>query len=73
MYQNFTAERIYGYELAPYKLRAFPPMQFFSHELIRQLLNVAEIVFVSRNKKNQFKLKTQFGQFIVNIEAGEKR
>lgn len=69
LYQNYIELRIFGCELAPYKLPKFLPMRIFALEYIRQMLNMDEIHFVAAKKKSQFKIKTQIGPFICNSRA----
>ena len=69
LYQNYTVLRIYGCELAPYKLPKFLPTRIYSLQYIRQMLNVDEVHFVSPKKKSQVRIKTQIGPFICNIRT----
>ena len=64
LYQNYTKLRIFGCELAPYKLPKFLSMMIFSLEYIRLMINMDEIHFVVAKKKSQFKIKTHIGPFI---------
>jgi len=57
LYQNHTEIRIYGCELAQYKLPKYIPMRLFSREYSRKTRNYDEIKFVSAMKISQFKLK----------------
>ena len=57
LYQNHTEIRIYGCQLAPYKLPKYLPMRLFSLEYYRQIMNSDEINFVSAKKRSQFKVK----------------
>jgi hypothetical protein len=50
-YQYYTEIRVYGCELAPYKLPKYLPVRIFSLEYIRQIINSDDIHFVSLKKK----------------------
>ena len=65
-YQHHTVIRIYGCELAPYRLPRYVPMRLFSLEYFRQFGNADMIHFHSKNKKAQLKVKNQLGPFIYN-------
>lgn len=69
LYQNYTEIRVYGCELAPYKLPKFLPMRIFALEYIRQMISADEMHFVAAKKKSQFKIKSQIGPFICNSRA----
>lgn len=69
MYQIYTELRVYGCELAPYKLPKFLPVRIFALEYIRQMINVDEIHFVAAKKKSQFRIKSEIGPFIYNSRA----
>jgi len=58
LYQNYTELRVYGCELAPYKLPKFLPMRIFAMEYIRHMINADEIHFVAAKKKSQFRIKS---------------
>ena len=66
MYQNHSEIRVYGCELAPYKLPRYMPVRVFALEYIRQCMNSDDIHFVPFKKKQQLRLKTQIGPFICN-------
>jgi hypothetical protein len=66
LYQNHTEIRVYGCELAPYKLPKYLPMRIFSLEYIRQMINSYDIHFVSLKKKQQLRIKGKIGSFICN-------
>jgi len=51
MYQNHIEIRIYGCQLAPYKLPKYLPMRLFALEYYRQIMNSDEVNFVSAKKK----------------------
>jgi hypothetical protein len=51
LYQNHTEIRVYGCELAPYKLTKYLPVRMFSLEYIRQMINSDDIDFASLKKK----------------------
>jgi hypothetical protein len=73
LYQNHTEIRVYGCELAPYKLPRYLPVRIFSLEYIRQMINSDDIHFVSLKKKQQLRIKGQIGYFIYNSRgAGEE-
>jgi len=50
-YQDHTVIKIYGYELAPYRLPKYVPMRLFALEYFRQFGNVDMFHFYSRSKK----------------------
>jgi hypothetical protein len=66
LYQNHTEIRVYGCELAPYKLPKYLPVRIFSLEYIRQMINSDDIHFVSLKKKQQLRIKGKIGSFICN-------
>jgi len=66
LYQNHTEIRIYGCELAPYKLPKYLPMSLFALEYYRQIINSNEVHFVKSKKKAQLRIKDQLGPFICN-------
>ena len=66
-YQDHTVIRIYGCELAPYRLPKYVPMRLFSLDYFRQFGNSDMVHFHSKNKKAQLKIKHQLGPFIFNI------
>jgi hypothetical protein len=71
--QNHTEIRIFGCELAPYKLPRYVPVRVFALEYIRQIMNSDDIHFVSLKKKQQLRIKGQIGPFICNSRgAGEE-
>jgi hypothetical protein len=73
LYQNHTEIRVYGCELAPYKLPKYLPVRIFSLEYIRKMINSDDIHFVSLKKKQQLRIKAQIGSFICNNQgAGEE-
>jgi len=72
LYQNYTEIRVYGCELAPYKLPKYFPVRIFSLEYIRQMINSDDIHFVSLKKKQQLRIKEQIGSFICNSRAAEE-
>jgi hypothetical protein len=73
LYQNHTKIRVFGCELAPYKLPQYVPVRIFALEYIRQIMNSDEIHFVSLKKKQQLRIKGQIGSFICNSRgAGEE-
>jgi hypothetical protein len=51
LYQDYTEIRVYGCELAPYKLPKYLPVKIFALEYIRQIINFDDIHFVSLKKK----------------------
>jgi hypothetical protein len=69
LYQNHMEIRIYGCELAPYKLPKYFPVRIFTLEYIRQMINSDDIHFVSLKKKQQLRIKGQIGSFICNSRA----
>jgi hypothetical protein len=72
LYQNHTKIRVYGCELAPYKLPKYLPIRIFSLEYIRQIINSDDIHFVSLKKKQQLIIKGQIGSFIYNNRGDEE-
>ena len=66
LYQNHTEIRVYGCELAPYKLPKYLPVRIFSLEYIRKVINFDDIHFVSLKKKQQLRIKGQIESFICN-------
>jgi hypothetical protein len=71
--QNHTEIRVFGCELAPYKLPRYVPVRLFALEYIRQIMNSDDIHFVSLKKKQQLRIKGQIGPFICNNRgAGEE-
>jgi hypothetical protein len=73
LYQNHTKIRIYGCELAPYKLPKYLPVRIFALEYIRKMINSDDIHFMSLKKKQQLRIKGQIGPFICNSRAAGKR
>jgi hypothetical protein len=69
LYQDNIEIRVYGCELAPYKLPKYVPVQIFSLEYIRQMINSDDIHFVSLKKKQQMRIKGKIGPFIYNSRA----
>ena len=51
LYQNHTEIRVFGCELAPYKLPKYVSVRIFALEYIRQIMNSYEIHFISLKKK----------------------
>lgn len=66
LYQNHIEIRIYGCELAPYKLPKYLPMRLFSLDYYRKIINSDEVNFVKAKKKAQLKIKDKLGIFICN-------
>ena len=66
LYQVHTEIRVYGCELAPYKLPMYFPVRIFSLEYIRQMINSDDIHFVSLKKKQQLRIKGKIRSFICN-------
>jgi hypothetical protein len=69
LYQNHTEIRVFGCELAPYKLPKYVPIRIFALEYIRQIMNSDDIHFVSLKKKQQLRIKGQIGSFICNSQG----
>jgi hypothetical protein len=69
LYQNHMEIRIYGCELAPYKLPRYVPVRIFTLEYIRKMINSDDIHFVALKKKQQLRIKGQIGSFICNSRA----
>jgi hypothetical protein len=57
LYQGYTEIRVYGCELALYKLPKYLPVIIFALEYIRQIINSDDIHFVSLKKKQQLRIK----------------
>jgi hypothetical protein len=57
LYQYYTEIRVYGCELAPYKLPKYLLVRIFVLEYIRQIINSDDIHFVSLKKKQQLRIK----------------
>jgi len=66
LYQNFTKIRMYGCELAPFKLPKYVPMRLFALEYYRNICNSDLIHFTKAKKKAQLTIKHQLGPFIYN-------
>jgi hypothetical protein len=66
LYQDHTEIRVYGCELAPYKLPKYLPVRIFCLEYIRQMINSNDIHFVSLKRKKQLRIKGKIGSFICN-------
>lgn len=58
LYQSYTEIGIYGCEFPLYKLPKFVPIQIFSLEFIRKMINMDQLHFLAAKKKAQFKIKT---------------
>jgi hypothetical protein len=69
LYQNHTEIRVYGCELAPYKLPKYLPIKIFSLEYIRQMIKSDDIHFVSLKKKQRLRIKGHIGSFIYNNQG----
>ena len=65
-YQNHTVIRIYGCELAPYRLPKYFPMRLFSLEYYRKFNSADLTHFYGARKKAQLKIRHQLGPFIFN-------
>jgi hypothetical protein len=72
LYQNHTEIKVYGCELAPYKLPKYLPVRIFALEYIRQIMNSDDIHFVSLKKKQQLRIKGQIGSFICNSQGARE-
>jgi hypothetical protein len=57
LYQNHTDIKVYGCELAPYKLPKYFSVRIFALEYIRKIMNSDDIHFVSLKKKQQLRIK----------------
>jgi hypothetical protein len=66
LYKDYIEIKVYGCELAPYKLPKYLPVKIFSLEYIRQIINSDDIHFMALKKKQQLKIKGQIGSFICN-------
>lgn len=65
-YQHHKVIRIYGCELAPYRLPSYVPMRLFALEYFRQFGYADVLHFSSKGKKAQLKVRNQLGPFIYN-------
>ena len=65
-YQHHTVIRMYGCELAPYRLPRYVPMRLFALEYFRQFGNVDQVHFHSKNKNVQLKVRNELGPFLYN-------
>jgi hypothetical protein len=66
LYQDHPEIRVYGCDLAPYKLPKYLPVRIFSPKYIRHMINLDDIHFVYLKKKQQLRIKGQIGSFIYN-------
>lgn len=66
LYQSYAEIRTYGCEFPPYKIPKFVPIQIFSLEFMRKMINMVQLHFLASKKKAHFKIKTQVGPFICN-------
>jgi len=64
LYQNYTEIRVYGCQLAPYKLPKYLSMRNIALEYFRQIIHSDEVNFLAARKKTKFKMKSQLGPFI---------
>jgi len=69
LYHNFTEIRVYGCEMAPYKLPKYMSVRIFSLEYIRKMINSDDIHFVSLKKRQQRRINGKIGSFICNSRA----
>jgi len=65
-YQNHTVIRIYGCELAPYRLPKYVSMRLFALEYYRQFNSADLTHFYGAKKRAQLKIRHQLGPFIFN-------
>lgn len=65
-FEYYSEIRLYGVEVAPYKIPTFVPMRLFSLEFIRQSLNLDQVHFMLTNKGHLFKFPNIVGPYIVN-------
>jgi len=65
-YQNYTVIRIYGCELAHYRLPKYVPMRLSVLEYYRQFNSADLTHFYGARKRAQLKIKHQLGLFIFN-------
>jgi hypothetical protein len=72
LYQNHIEIRVYGCELAPYKLPNYLHVRIFALEYIRQMINSDHIHFVSLKKKQHMRTKGKIGPFICNSRAARE-
>ena len=55
--------------MPPYRFPIYVPLQIFSPEYIRKVINTDQLHFVLARKKAQLKTKTQIGPFICNTRS----
>jgi len=65
-YQNHTVIRIYGCELAPYRLPKYVPMRLFALEYYQQFNSADLSHFYGAKKRAQLKIRHQLCPFIFN-------
>lgn len=65
-YQNHTVIRIYGCELAPYRVPKYVPMRLFALEYYWKFNSAYITHFYGARKREQLKIKHQLGPFIFN-------
>ena len=57
LYHNHSEIRVYGCEMAPYKLPRYISVRIFALEYIRQIMNSDDIHFISLKRKKQLRIK----------------
>ena len=67
--KDHTEIRVYGCDLAPYKMSKYLPVKIFALKYIRHMINSDDIHFVAFKKKQQLRIKGHTGSFIFNIQA----
>jgi hypothetical protein len=71
LYQDHTEIRVYGCELAPYKLPKYLLVRMFSLEYIRQMINSDHIHFVSLKKKAT--AQNQRADWVLHLQQSKYR
>jgi hypothetical protein len=69
VFEHYIEIRIYGCQLAPFRLPVFMTPNIFAIAYIMQRLNFDEIHFVPNKYKVTFKLKKEVGPFILNTRS----
>jgi hypothetical protein len=72
LYKDHTEIKVYGCEMAPYKLPKYFPIRIFALEYIRQMINSDNIHCMSFKKKQQLRIRGQIGSFICNNRVADE-
>jgi hypothetical protein len=73
LYQNHTEIRVFGCELAPYKLPKYVSVRIFALEYIRQIMNSDDIHFVSLKKNTSCGSRVELAPSFSIVEAPRKK